>query len=351
MPLDTAPVRAGEELDLAALSDHLRGRVEGAEHGICVEQFPSGHSNLTYLLGIAGREYVLRRGPLGPVAPKAHDMTREYRVLQAVHPYFPEAPRVYLLCEDQAVLGTTFFLMERRTGTILRDAIPHEISALPSYPRAISEAFVQCLVRLQAIDVVKTGLIALGKPQGFLERQVHGWADRWNRAKTEEVPQMDEVVRWLVSRLPSSPAPTLVHNDFKLDNVMLRIGCVDTIEAVLDWEMATIGDPLADLGLTLCYWWWASSPSLRVRPLPAVTAQPEWYSRDQLVARYAELTGRDLTHIAYYEVLGVFKLAVIVQQIYYRFRRGQTQDERFHNFGDRTRALIELAASLAEKHS
>ncbi|HEX7425274.1 MAG TPA: phosphotransferase family protein [Terriglobales bacterium] len=349
--LDTALVRPGEELNLPGLTDYLRGQIEGVERGICVEQFPSGHSNLTYLLRIGDREYVLRRGPLGPVAPKAHDMTREYRVLQAIHPHFWEAPDVYLLCDDPTVVGAVFFLMERRKGMILRDDIPAGISVLRNYPRAISEAFVQCLVRLHAIDVVKTGLVALGKPQGFLERQVHGWADRWNRAKTEQMPQMDEVVRWLVSRLPPSPAPTLVHNDFKLDNVMLRTGSADAVEAVLDWEMATVGDPLADLGLTLCYWWWASAPSLRARALPALTSQPGWYTRDQLVARYAELTGRDLTAIGYYEVLGIFKLAVILQQIYYRFLRGQTQDQRFRNFGDRVHGLVELAASLAEKYS
>jgi aminoglycoside phosphotransferase (APT) family kinase protein len=348
---DTAPVRPGEEVNLAAVTDFLRGKIEGAEQGISVEQFPSGHSNLTYLLLIGEREYVLRRGPLGPVAAKAHDMAREYRVLQAIHPHFPEAPRVYVVCKDQSVLGAAFFVMERRRGVILRDEIPPEISPVPNYPHAISEAFVQCLARLHAIDVVRTGLLALGKPEGFLERQVQGWAERWRRASTEDVPQMEEVVRWLGARLPPSPAPTIVHNDFKLDNVMLRAGSADAIEAVFDWEMAKVGDPLADLGLTLCYWCWASAPSLGARALPALTAQPGWHTRDEFVARYAELTGRDLTHLAWYEVLGIFKLAVILQQIYYRFRRGQTQDQRFRDFGDPVRGLAELAASLVEKHS
>ena len=348
---DTAPIRPGEELNLAALAHFLRGKVEGAEQAIAVEQFPGGHSNLTYLLRLGEREYVLRRGPLGPVAPKAHDMAREYRVLQAIHPHFPEAPKVYALCEDQSVLGAVFFLMERRRGVILRHEIPPEISRVPSYPRAISEALVQCLARLHAIDLVNTGLLALGKAEGFLERQVQGWADRWRRAQTEEVPQMEELVRWLAGRMPPSPAATIVHNDFKLDNVMLRASSPDTVEAVLDWEMATVGDPLADLGLTLCYWCWASSPSLRARALPALTSQPGWYPRDEFVARYAHLTSRDLTHLPWHEVLGIFKLAVILQQIYYRFRRGQTQDQRFRDFGDRVRGFAELAVSLAEKHS
>ena len=359
MHSDTAPIRSGEELNPAALADFLRGKVEGAERGITVEQFPNGHSNLTYLLRMNGdgREFVLRRAPLGPVAPKAHDMAREFRVLQMVHPYFREAPDVFHLCEDPAVLGSVFFLMQRRHGLILRDELPRQLAVVPNYPQLVSEAFVDCLIRLHAIDVSKTGLIALGKPEGFLERQVQGWADRWNRSKTDEMPKMERVIRWLADRRPSSPAPTLVHNDYKLDNVMLKdafIDCVDSadrIEAVLDWEMATVGDPLADLGLTLCYWAWVEAPQLRARGVPSLTSQRGWYTRDQFVQRYAERTGRDLSQIGYYEVLGMFKLAVILQQIYYRFRRGQTQDMRFENFGERVRGLVELADSLAGKLS
>lgn len=353
MRTDTSPVRRGEELNVAVLADFLRGKMEGVERGVVVEQFPNGHSNLTYLLRIGDREYVLRRGPLGPVAPKAHDMAREFRVLDAVHPNFPESPAVFLLCEDLQVLGSAFFLMERRRGLILRDEIPAQLANLPDYPQHVSEAFIDCLVRLHAIDVVSTGLICLGRPEGFLERQVLGWADRWNRAKTDDLPKkhstkMDRVVRWLADERPHSPAPTLVHNDYKLDNVMIRPSA-DGIEAVLDWEMATVGDPLVDLGLTLCYWAWTGAPQLGSQTLPAFTSQPGWYNRDQFVHRYAERTGRDVSHIGYYEVLGIFKLAVILQQIYLRFKRGQTQDRRFRHFDQRVHALIDLAASLAEK--
>jgi aminoglycoside phosphotransferase (APT) family kinase protein len=350
--LDTGPVRPGEELNLASLADWLRGRIAGAERGITLEQFPDGHSNLTYLLRMNGdgREYVLRRGPLGPVAPKAHDMAREFRVLQMVHPHFREAPNVFHLCEDTAVLGSVFFLMERRHGFILRDEIPPQLAKMPNYAERASKGFVDCLIRLHAIDISRTGLIALGKPEGFLERQVQGWADRWKRATTDDMPdhtpKMDRVIRWLIDQRPPSPAPTLVHNDYKLDNVMLSQDSAESIEAVLDWEMATVGDPLADLGLTLCYWAWVEAPQLRARGVPSLTSQPGWYTRDQFVQRYAEGTGRDLSQIGYYEVLGIFKLAVILQQIYYRFRRGQTQDTRFQNFGDRVKGLVELADSL-----
>jgi aminoglycoside phosphotransferase (APT) family kinase protein len=328
---DTDPVRAGEELNVDALSHYL-----GSE--VTVEQFSKGHSNLTYLLKAGGREYVLRRGPLGPVAPKAHDMAREYRVLEAVHPHFPEAPRVLQLCEDTSIIGGVFFLMERRHGLVLRETVPAELAGVTDYPLRISEAFVGCLARLHAIDFARTGLSALGKPDGFLERQVRGWAERWQRAKTDEIGLMDDVIRWLGERRPESGKPTLVHNDFKLDNVMLPLDSVDRIEAVLDWEMTTVGDPLADLGLTLCYWCWADEPT--------VTTQAGWYTREQFVRRYSELTGRDVSDIGYYEVLGIFKLAVILQQIYFRFRRGQTADKRFENFGERVRGLIEVAARL-----
>lgn len=355
---DTTPVRSGEELNLASLTNWLCGKIEGAETGIAVRQFPGGHSNLTYLLRMNGdgREYVLRRAPLGPVAPKAHDMAREFRVLQMVHPHFREAPRVFCLCDDPAVLGSVFFLMERRHGLVLRDELPPQLAAVPNYAERLCAAFVDCLIRLHAIDVSKTGLIGLGKPQGFLERQVRGWADRWNRAKTDELQEMDRVIRWLIERRPDSGTPTLVHNDYKLDNLMLAGSAdhneaADKIEAVLDWEMATVGDPLADVGLTLCYWAWAEAPQLHSRGVPALTSQPGWYTRDQFVQRYAEGTGRDLSHIGYYEVLGVFKLAVILQQIYYRFTRGQTRDARFQNFGKAVRGLAELADSLIGKLS
>jgi aminoglycoside phosphotransferase (APT) family kinase protein len=323
------------------LADYLNKNLAGGASDIEVEQFPHGHSNLVYLVRTNHREYVLRRPPLGPVAPKAHDMAREYRVLQAVHPHFPEAPKVFLLCEDPSVIGSAFFLMERRRGVVIRDSIPRELAAVRDYARLASEAFIDCLVRLHSIDVSQPELSSLGKPDGFVERQVRGWTERWNRAKTEEVPEMDRIARWLHDHLPPSPdGPTLVHNDYKLDNVMLRPEG-DRVEAVLDWEMTTIGDPLADLGLTMCYWSWAS--------MTAVTSQAGWYTRDRFLQRYAQRTGRDLTHIRYHEVLGIFKLAVILQQIYYRFHRGQTRDERFRTFDQRVRGLIRLAESVIEK--
>ena len=339
---DTATVRAGEELNGGVLADYLKDKLPGAER-LTIEQFPGGHSNLTYLLQTPAGEYVLRRGPLGPVAPKAHDMAREYKVLKAVHPVFPPAPEVFLVCEDTSIIGAVFFVMERRRGIVVRDCIPPDLASFPGYPARVSEGFVDCLVQLHAVDIEKHGLVSLGKAEGFLERQVRGWFERWKGSKTEEIPLMDRLIRWLTDQLPVSPAPTLVHNDFKLDNVMLKSSDPGWIEAVLDWEMATVGDPLVDLGLILCYW---SQPSDPGGTKASITSQPGWFTREQLLARYADKTGRDLSLINYYEVFALFKLAVVLQQIYVRFHRGQTQDERFRHFDKRVLNLIQQAAAL-----
>lgn len=342
-------VSTNEQLPVGALGEYLRGKIDGAESGVRVQQFPEGHSNLTYLLICGdGQEYVLRRGPLGPVAPKAHDMAREFRVLQAIHPHFAEAPQPIHLCDDASVIGAVFFIMERRCGTILRGALPPEFTQVPEHGRKLSEAMVDGMVRLHAIDVSDPALAALGKAEGFLERQVHGWTERWQRARTDTVEPMEVVSGWLANNMPVSPPPALVHNDYKLDNVTFR--SVSHVEAVLDWEMATIGDPLADLGLTLCYWSWVNEPGVALGPVPSLTSRPGWFTRDEFVACYAERTGRDLSQLSYYEIFGIFKLAVILQQIYFRFRRGQTQDERFRHFDQSVDSLARLAASLVEKH-
>lgn len=334
---DTAPVRAGEEIEIAGLSRYLGQPVE-------VEQFPGGHSNLTYLVRTPQREYVLRRAPLGPVAPKAHDMAREFAVLSAVAPVFRPAPRVYRLCQDASVIGSTFFLMERRHGIILRTSAPPEITAIPGYQAKVSQAFLDCLVSLHSIDVSRQPLASLGKPEGFVERQVRGWAERWARAKTEELPEMDGVIKWLSARLPQPGVPSLVHNDYKLDNLMLRADDPGEVEALLDWEMTTLGDPLADFGLALTYWVHADVPGME-----RITTQPGWATRDALVQEYALRTGRDMSALPYHEVLGVFKLAVILQQIYFRYFNGQTRDGRFQHFDQAVARLARTAARLVEE--
>ncbi|MBL8211697.1 MAG: phosphotransferase family protein [Bryobacterales bacterium] len=338
---DTAPVRPGEELPLESLSHYLQSALPELTGDIQLSQFPGGHSNLTYLLTAAGREYVLRRAPLGPVPPKAHDMAREYRVLAAVHPWFRPAPKPYLLCEDPSIIGAIFYLMERRRGVVLRREVPD------GWAPAVSKAFLDCLVQLHSVDIEARQLTSLGKPHGFVERQVRGWSERWQRARTEDSPQADAVIRYLHDKLPPDGPPTLVHNDYKLDNLMLAEGDPSRVEAVLDWEMATVGDPLIDLGLALCYW---DPPDADVKegPVPCLTRGPGWLTRDELIHQYALRTGRALHALPYHEILGIFKLAVIVQQIYYRWFKGQTRDERFRNFDRRVRSLLEGAYARVE---
>ena len=270
---ETIAMRAGEAIAIGALAglSARQDRGRRARHRTA-SSFPTAIRTSPTCCESAAREYVLRRPPLGPVAPKAHDMVREYHVLRAVHPHFPQAPRAILLCEDSAVLGAPFFVMERRHGVVLREEIPPAFAAIAAHPRMISEAFLDTLVRLHAIDISARRRAQLGKPEGYVERQVRGWADRWERAKTEEVSEWMRVVRWLAARIPPPLAPSLIHNDYKLDNIMLAPGSPDRVEAVLDWEMATLGDPLSDLGLTLCYWVWATAPEVRVAGIPALTS-------------------------------------------------------------------------------
>jgi aminoglycoside phosphotransferase (APT) family kinase protein len=228
--------------------------------------------------------------------------------------------------------------MERRHGVVLRGRGPSGVRLEPGFAARVSRGFMDCFVALHAVDLERNDLLSLGKPEGFLERQVQGWTDRWRRAKTDDVPDMDGVIAWLAGNVPHSLAPTLVHNDFKLDNLMLANDDIGRVEAVLDWEMTTIGDPLADVGLSLCYW----TLGIAGGPDPAIAG---WYTRDEFIHQYATRTGRDVSRVAWYEVLGIFKLAVILQQIYFRWKVGQTKDERFAVLGGQVRELVERAVA------
>jgi aminoglycoside phosphotransferase (APT) family kinase protein len=354
--LDTAPIRKGEELDFHALEKYLRLHLKEVfpqdldSFDIEFRQFPGGHSNLTYLIHIGPHEFVLRRPPFGPVAPTAHDMPREYKLLAAINPVFNLAPRPYLLCEDSSIIGVPFYLMERRRGFVIRREMPPEIEDSLDLRLRISQSLVDTLARLHQVDIYSTGLASLGKPVGFVTRQVRGWADRWQRAKTSEVAEIDRIIGWLNERIPpepdeSSPA-TLVHNDFKLDNVMLDLADPARIVAVLDWEMCTVGDPLVDLGILLCYWPEKNDVEARRDSISSVTTEPGWMTRAEIIRRYAQKTGRDVSGIKFYEVFAIFKIAVVIQQIYFRYVRGQTRDERFAGFGARVEGLARAAIDM-----
>jgi aminoglycoside phosphotransferase (APT) family kinase protein len=351
---DARPVRATEQLDWDRVGRFLRERLP--EHEIPeldlsrdmeVEQFHGGHSNLTYLVRFGDVELVLRRPPLGPVAPTAHDMAREYRWLAAVHPVFPLAPRSYVLCEDTDVAGAIFYVMERRRGLVIRTEEPPQLSGRLQQRGRLSAALVDTLASLHNIDIEKGGLTHLGKPSGFVARQVKGWTDRWQRAKLDDIPEMEMLADWLVARLPADPPrPTVVHGDFKLDNVMVDAADVARLVGVFDWEMSALGDPLIDLGIFIAYWCHIK-PVAGHDALNSVTSQPGWFDREQIVDSYAAKTGADLSHLDFYEAFALFKVAVVIQQIYFRYRRGQTDDARFAHFGERVLLLAQQAAAIA----
>jgi len=301
------------------------------------------------LLRFGEGEFVMRRPPFGPVAPTAHNMAREFHILEAVHPVFPLAPRPFLLCEEDGVIGSVFYIMERRRGRVVRFKEPPDLSNNPGARRRLSEAMVDALAALHLVDVSVPPLATLGKPAGFVERQVRGWSDRWQRSQTTELPEMDMLSKWLGEHLPPDPSrPTLVHGDFKLDNVMLDKGDVGRIVAVFDWEMSTIGDPLVDLGILLGYWVHTATGS-REDALAAVTRGPGWFTRAEILERYGEQTGIDLAGVTFYEVFALFKLAVVLQQIFYRYHRGQTDDPRFAGLDERVTWLARIGAALLEK--
>jgi aminoglycoside phosphotransferase (APT) family kinase protein len=341
-------VRAGEEIDAPALDAFLAEALPELTGALTVAQFPRGFSNLTYLVVKGGREIVLRRPPRGAAIKSAHDMGREHRILCALAPVYPKAPHPLAYCEDPSVLGTPFYLMERVHGVILRGGA--STAALDaSARRAISEALVDALAELHALDHRRPELAALGHGEGYVERQVTGWTARYQAARTDDVPAMERVAPWLHAHRSPARDLALIHNDFKHDNVVLDPDRVDRVVAVLDWEMATVGDPLMDLGTTLAYWVDPDDPpAFRAAGLVDVTTQPGSLRRREVAERYACATGRDLSHLPFYYAFGLFKVAVIAQQIYARFRGGHTKDPRFAHLDAAVAACAAAAARVAE---
>jgi aminoglycoside phosphotransferase (APT) family kinase protein len=339
----TRPAREGEQLDLARLEPYLRAHLPDAPGPLTVEQFPHGFSNLTYLVRLGEREFVLRRPPFGNQVKSAHDMGREYRVLSKLAKVYPPAPMPYCYCEDESILGAPFYVMERRRGVVLRKALPAGLTLDPPTVRRLSEAFLDNLALLHGIDYQAAGLGDLGKPAGYVERQVTGWTQRWEKARTEEVPSMAQLGRWLAQNLPPESGAALIHNDYKYDNLLLDAGDLTRIVAVLDWEMATTGDPLMDLGTTLAYWVEAGDSPILQAFVFGPTNVPGSLTRRELVERYGARTGRDVTGILFYYCFGLFKTAVIIQQIYARYVRGFTKDARFARLNEVVTNLSQAA--------
>jgi aminoglycoside phosphotransferase (APT) family kinase protein len=342
--------RAGEELDTTALAAWLADHVDGARgQPVDVQQFPGGHSNLTYLVTVGERELVLRRPPVGSKVKSAHDMGREVRVLSRLAPAWSPAPRPIASCEDPSVLGSPFYLMERKRGVILRRELPAGLAIDAEAARRLSALLVDGLAELHAIDYTAIGLGDLGKPDGYVERQVRGWTERYAGSRTDDIAAVDRVAGWLAANLPKSPAPALIHNDYKYDNIVLDADRLTSIVGVLDWEMATIGDPLMDLGTSLAYWVEAADPPGMIAMRFGPTTLPGMMTRGEMSARYAERTGRAVDHIVFYYAFGLFKTAVVAQQIYWRWKQGLTRDPRFEPFLLAVGALSQQASAAIDR--
>jgi len=342
--IDTAAaVRDGEAIPLDALRAWWTVAV-GPVGGIEVEQFPRGFSNLTYLVRAAGDEFVLRRPPFGIKPGVAHDVLREGRLLEALRPAYARVPKVVALCADAGVIGAPFFVMERVRGLIVRGSVPASLAFGASQLRALSAAAVETLAGLHAVNWRVPGLDALGRPEGYVERQVAGWGSRWAAARTSDVPDVERVLAWLAAHAPATGDPTLVHNDFKFDNLVLDPADPTRVRAVLDWEMATIGDPRLDLATTLGYWLEAGDPPPLLQLGIGITALPGNWTREQVVAAWEASTGRSGGDPVWLVAFGLFKVAVIAQQLFARYAAGHTRDPRFSRLDLAVAALGQLAA-------
>jgi aminoglycoside phosphotransferase (APT) family kinase protein len=341
-----APVRAGEELDEVALRELLARHGLLRDGALVVEQFPRGFSNLTYLVRSGDAEYVLRRPPFGVGRGSAHDMVREARILAALGSVYDKVPRVLAVSEDATLLGAPCYLMERARGVILRDRVPDGLSLNTKGLRRLSTAAVDTLAEIHAVDHHGAGLASLGNPAGYVERQIGGWTSRYEAARTGAQPDVERLAAWLAEHRPPERGAALIHNDFKHDNLVLAADDPTRVTAVLDWEMATVGDPLMDLGTTLAYWIDADDPPA-IRALGiGITALPGNLTRSEVTARYATVAGRDVSDVVFYYAYGLFKVAVIAQQIYARYAKGLTTDPRFAAL-DRVVAALGWAGTRA----
>jgi len=343
-----AAIRSGEELDLTRLEPYLRGHFPNEAAPLRALQYPSGHSNLTYSLHLGAKEVVLRRPPFGSKVKSAHDMGREFRVLSKLHSVYAPAPEVLLYCDDESVLGAPFYVMEPIHGVILRKQLPRGLDFPAENARRLSESFIENLIRLHRVDYAAVGLSDLGKPQGYLERQVRGWTERYHGSKTHDYPEVEKISAWMQQHMPCTSAVSLIHNDYKYDNVVLDSNDITKIVGVLDWEMCTIGDSLSDLGTALAYWVDYTDPEELQENRWGPTTHRGSLTREQIVHYYADKTGCDASPMAFYLAFARFKLAVIAQQIYYRYHQGLTKDERFASMPGGIQILLRASLHCAQ---
>lgn len=340
-------VRSGEELDIAAVDAFLKS-VDAGLHGAPeIGQFSGGASNLTYLVRYPGRELILRRPPFGHKAKSAHDMVREAGIMQALKPVYPEVPQVLALCRDLAVMGCEFYVMERIRGVIPRQSLPQGLHLSVAETRQLCLNVIDKLIALHQVDYRRAALDNIGRGEGYVRRQIEGWSDRYRRARTDNAGSFDEVIAWLEASMPAGDVATcLIHNDFRFDNVVLDPERPWEVIGVLDWEMATLGDPLMDLGNTLAYWVEADDEPQFQRMRRQPTHLPGMLTRQEVIDYYAEKTGYCVDHFDFYTIYGLFRLAAIVQQIYFRYHHGQTRNREFAGFIDVTNYLEQRCLRL-----
>jgi len=326
------PVRDEDRFDVAALDAWLKRHIDGLEGTPEVEQFPKGASNLTYRLRYPGRDLILRRPPAGTKAKSAHDVIREYRIQKALEPVFPKVPQMLAACKDHDVIGSDFYVMERLEGIIPRANLPKGLELSEAQTRALCRNAIDTLIELHSVDVEAAGLSGLAKGAGYNRRQIEGWSERFRKARTWNVMRGERVMRWLAERIPDEVSIRLIHGDYRFDNLVLAPEDPLKVIGVLDWEMATLGDQLMDLGNALAYWVQADDDryfrGFRRQP----THLPGMFTRAEVVEYYCAKMGYSPENWVFYEVYGLFRLAVIAQQIYYRYHHGQTRNPAFKRF-------------------
>lgn len=341
-------IREGEGLNWLELEPYLRSQIPELSGKMEVAQFHGGHANLTYLISFGDKELVLRRPPFGKIAPGAHDMKREYRVLSKLYKHFSPAPKAYHFCEDESIIGAPFVVIERKRGIVIRTQIFDNFSSFENVETRIADAMIKAQSKLHLIDYKKADLEKLGRPEGFLERQLKGWSKRWDLSKTGENPQMDQIIKWLHQDIPVSQCVSIIHNDIKPDNCQFQPDNPDLVTAIFDWDMCTLGDPLIDFGSTLSYWPDDRFDTDKYKNLP-VQLSGDFPSKQHLIDQYQENTGFDLSRLVWYEVFSFWKGAVIAQQLYKRYVDGSTTDKRMSMFGESANALLDVTLGILEK--
>ena len=343
-------VRKGEELPEKTLKEFLQKSqlIVSVKSELEVSQFPTGASNLTYLLKIENRELVLRRPPNGAIK-RGHDMGREFKVLTGLNRGFEKVPTAYVYTEDKSIIGASFYVMEKVEGIIIDNKVAKERKISASEFPVIANSWLDTLVELHGLNYDALGLRDLGRPNGYVERQVRNWGKQYLKAATEDIPEAPKVMAWLDEHQPTEYHHCLIHNDYKYDNVVFEDDSWKKIIAVLDWEMCTLGDPFMDLGAAIAYWITDKDDPMIQRTFPYPTIMEGNPSRLEVVEQYAQKSGRSINHLVFYYAFGLFKNAVIVQQIYYRYNKGLTTNEMFANFNQLTRLFCELAWRAIQK--